>query len=121
MIYHLARVHDWDAASASGEYRVSTLGRALEEVGFIHASSAEQLPETAERFYRDADGDLVVLEIDESGLDVRWEDAGNGELFPHIYGPIVVASVMRVIPAWFEDDGGFALQSAPSGADPASH
>lgn len=111
MIYHLARVDDWDAASASGEYRESTLGRSLDEVGFIHASTAEQLPDVAEMFYRDEPSQLVVLEIDESGLDVRWEDAGDGELFPHIYGSIAVASVARVTPAWFEDDGGFALQS----------
>ena len=109
MIYHLARVEDWDAAAATGEYRISTLGRMLDEVGFIHASTAEQLPATAERFYRDEPGDLVVLEVDESGLDVRLEDGGAGELYPHVYGPIPVASVVAVRPAWFEDDGGFAI------------
>ena len=107
-VYHLARVADWDAAAASGEYRVSTLDRTLDEVGFIHASRAEQLPGVAERFYRDEPGDLVVLEIDESGLDIRNEDGGAGELFPHIYGPIPVGSVTRATAAWFEDDGGFA-------------
>ena len=109
MIYHLALVQDWDAAASAGEYRASTLGRTLDEVGFIHASTAEQLPGVAELFYRDAPGDLVVLEIDESGLDVRWEDIGTGELYPHVYGPIQPADVVSVIPAWFEDDGGFAL------------
>jgi len=108
MIYHLARVEDWDAALDAGEYRVSTLGRTLDEVGFIHASTAEQLPGVAERFYRDEPGDLVVLEIDESALDVRWEDIGGGELYPHIYGPIRSADVRSVTPAYFEDDGGFA-------------
>jgi uncharacterized protein (DUF952 family) len=107
MIYHLARVEDWDAALAAGEYRTSTLGRTLEEVGFIHASSAEQLAATAERFYRDEPGALVVLEVEESGLDVRREDGGAGELFPHVYGPIPVASVVRVMPARFAEDGGF--------------
>lgn len=33
---------------------------------------------------------------------------GEGELFPHVYGPIPAGSVTRVIPAWFEDDAGFA-------------
>ncbi len=107
-IFHLARVEDWDGAAASGEYRVSTLGRTLDEVGFIHASHADQIADVAERFYRDEPGDLVVLEIDDHGLDVREEDGGTGELFPHLYGPIPVGSVRRVIPAWFEDDGGFA-------------
>ncbi len=109
-IYHLARVADWDAAAASGEYRVSTLDRTLDEVGFIHASRADQVAATAERFYRDVAGDLVVLEIDEHGLDVREEDGGAGEVYPHVYGPIPVASVTRVVRAWFEDDGGFVTE-----------
>ena len=109
MIYHLARVEDWDAALDAGEYRTSTLGRTLDEVGFIHASTVDQLASTAERFYRDEPGDLVVLEIDESGLDVRLEDGGTGEYYPHVYGPVPVASVTAVRPAWFEDDGGFVI------------
>jgi uncharacterized protein (DUF952 family) len=40
---------------------------------------------------------------------VRLEDGGGGELFPHVYGPIPVASVAAVHPAWFEDDGGFVI------------
>lgn len=107
-IYHLARVADWDAAAASGEYRISTLDRTLDEVGFIHAAREDQISGVAERFYRDEPGDLVLLEIDEAGLDVREEDGGSGELFPHVYGPIPVASVTRTAAAWFEDDGGFA-------------
>jgi uncharacterized protein (DUF952 family) len=106
-IYHLARVADWDAAAESGEYRVSTLDRSLEEVGYIHASRSDQVSGVAELYYRDEPGDLVVLEIDERGLDVREEDGGAGELYPHVYGPIPVASVTRVTAAWFEDDGGF--------------
>ena len=108
-IYHLARVEDWEAAAGPGEYRVSTLGLTLNEVGFIHASRIEQVAGVAERFYRDEPCDLVVLEIEDDALDVRHEDAGTGELFPHVYEAIPVASVVRVIPVWFEDDGGFAF------------
>lgn len=97
-IHHLARLHDWTAAVEDGEYRVSTLGLTLDEVGFIHASHAEQLAATAERFYADESGPLVVLEIDETGLDVR-EEGG----FPHVYGPIPVASVTHTVPARMED------------------
>ncbi|MBX3099437.1 MAG: DUF952 domain-containing protein [Salinibacterium sp.] len=106
-IYHLARAEDWAAAAESGEYRVSTIGRTLSEVGFIHTSRVDQLTGVAERFYRNEPGDLVVLEIDEGGLDVRSEDDGLGESFPHVYGVIPVASVVRVLSAWFDDDGRF--------------
>ena len=108
MIYHVARHADWHDAIVSGEYRVSTLGLTLDEVGFIHASSLEQVAGTAERFYRDEPGDLVVLVIDDDGLDVRHE--GTDETFPHVYGPLPVAAVKRVIPVWFEDDGGFVFE-----------
>ena len=102
-IYHLARAADW--AAALGEYRVSTLGRTLDDVGFIHASHLDQVADTAERFYRDEPGDLVVLVIDDHGLDVR-EEGG----FPHLYEPLPVVAVTRVIPAWFDDDGGFVFE-----------
>ena len=92
-IHHLARLDDWTAAVAAGEYRISTLGLGLDDVGFIHASYAEQVAGTAERFYADETGPLVVLDIDEAGLDVR-EEGG----FPHVYGPIPVSSVVSVRP-----------------------
>jgi glutathione S-transferase len=38
-VFHIARASDWEDAQATGEYRVSTLGRTLEEEGFIHCSS----------------------------------------------------------------------------------
>jgi uncharacterized protein (DUF952 family) len=91
VIYHIALHADWHDAIASGEYRVSTLGSTLDEVGFIHASERHQVTTTAERFYR-GQRDLVVLVIDEGavsadGVEIRRED-GGGELFPHIYGAI---------------------------------
>jgi uncharacterized protein (DUF952 family) len=36
-LYHLAVAGDWDPARA--EYRGSTLGRTLEEEGFVHCST----------------------------------------------------------------------------------
>jgi uncharacterized protein (DUF952 family) len=108
-IFHIAHASDWDAALAEGEYRTSTRGLGLDTVGFIHASSAAQVPGVAEAFYRDDPEALVVLEIAEDGLDVRWEDGGAGELFPHVYGPIPVGSVNATRSLWFEDDGGVVL------------
>lgn len=107
-IYHLARLEDWDAAAHAGQYRVSTLGLTLEEVGFIHASRLEQVAATAEWIYRNEPGDLVVLVVDERDLDVREE--GAEETFPHIYGPLPVAAVTRVVPVWFDDDGSFVFE-----------
>jgi len=98
-IYHLALVRDWEAARATGQYAVSTLGRTLEEVGFIHASRADQWAGVRERFYAGVTEPLVLLVIDPSRLaaEVRDEPVpGLTETFPHVYGPIEVEAVVEV-------------------------
>ena len=109
-IFHVTTRAEWDAADAVGSYRMSTKGATLDEVGFIHASSAEQLPRVAAFLYSGTDEPLVVLELDDdgirrSGIPIPWEDGGAGELFPHIYGPIDRAFVTAVHPAAFGADG----------------
>ncbi len=101
VIFHIAHASEWEAARANGEYHTSTRGLSLEEVGFIHASSASQVAGVATSFFRDDPERLVVLEIDEQGLDVRWEDGGQGERFPHIYQALPPASVTAAVPCWF--------------------
>lgn len=96
-LFHLAEPADWDDACRHGVYRRSTRGRALEDVGFIHLSTAGQWEGVLRRFYADHPGDLVLLTIDPERLDaeVRWEvgESSSGELFPHLYGPLPVAAV----------------------------
>ncbi len=104
MIFHIAHRSDWDSAVVSGDYRVSSRGRTIDDEGFIHASTAEQLSATAIRFYADDPEPLVVLGVDEdriaaSGVELRWE--GGSELFPHIYGAIVPQWVTAVHDAAF--------------------
>ncbi len=91
-IYHVALHADWRAALVSGEYRISTLGATIDEVGYIHASEAHQVDGIVERFYR-GQQELTLLVIDEQaiaidGVKMRREDGGSGEQFPHIYGAI---------------------------------
>jgi glutathione S-transferase len=95
-ILHLALPDDWAAAFVTGEYRMSTRGVTLEQEGFIHCSTQEQMQDTANRFYSDLD-QLVVLTIDPRLVPspIRWEPPAPGAdvLFPHIYGPLPVAAV----------------------------
>jgi glutathione S-transferase len=101
-LYHLALTGDWHAAHAAGVYSISTRGRTLSEVGFIHLSLAHQVAATAGRFYSDLPtGAVKLLSIDparlqEAGLNVRHEPApGTGELFPHLYGPLPLEAVVH--------------------------
>ena len=110
LILHLALASDWAAAVALGDYRVSTRGATIDEVGFIHASRPEQVGPTAQRFYADVDEALVVLVLDTdrlaaAGIPVVEEDGGSGELFPHLYAALPVELVEAVRPASFAEDG----------------
>ncbi|MFL0781541.1 MAG: DUF952 domain-containing protein [Prochlorococcus sp.] len=98
-IFHLAMDKDWQEAKTKGSYTISTLGMHLKQVGFIHASWAHQVSSTFERFYRDS-SDLVLLKIDPSRLNIplRADAAANGELFPHLYGPLPIAAISEATP-----------------------
>ncbi|MEO3811111.1 DUF952 domain-containing protein [Sphaerisporangium sp. B11E5] len=102
MILHLALAADWDAARKAGEYRVSTLGRTLEQEGYIHAcTDMTQLTGVAGRYYGGVTEPLVVLAIDEAllGCPVVLETPpGAAERFPHIYGPVPVTAVVSATP-----------------------
>jgi uncharacterized protein (DUF952 family) len=99
-IFHIARRADWDAArAAGGPYEISTRGKTLHEVGFIHAArNADQVNKVRQAFYADLDG-LVLLVIDTELLaaPVRHETVA-GDVFPHIYGPLPRDAVIDVRP-----------------------
>ncbi len=112
LIYHIAIRADWERALADGEYTRSSVDRTLAEEGFIHASQASQVARTANRFYRDVAGDLVLLVIDPRLLraEVRYEDVPGAELpFPHVYGPLNVDAVIAARPFAPGPDGTFAF------------
>ena len=99
-LYHLALADEWRTAKACGEYRRSTRGLSLEQVGFIHASGAHQVEATFRRFYADAEA-VLLLTLDPGRLDapLRWEATPpSDELFPHIYGPLPVGAVRLAEP-----------------------
>ncbi|MGA8845813.1 MAG: DUF952 domain-containing protein [Nocardioides sp.] len=114
-IFHIATAGDWQAAQATGEYAVSTLGRTLAEEGFIHASRGDQWQGVRERFYSGVSGPLVLLSIDTELLQSPVVDEavpGTDETFPHIFGPIQVSAVVHVLPL---DP---LAQPEPASADP---
>ncbi|MGB9034831.1 MAG: DUF952 domain-containing protein [Paeniglutamicibacter sp.] len=97
-ILHLTEAASWEAARAAGVYRQSTRGATLADVGYIHCSAEGQLPVVASFIYADYAGELVVLELDATaiaaaGIAIRFEDGGNGEMFPHLYGELKTAWV----------------------------
>lgn len=78
--------------------------------GFVHCSTAEQVPGTADAYYADA-ADLVLLCIDPDRLTapLRWEATGDGPRFPHVYGPVNREAVIGVVDFERGEDGRFDL------------
>jgi uncharacterized protein (DUF952 family) len=107
-IFHLAEPRDW-AAGVEG-YQPAT----FDEEGFIHCSTATQLPEVARRHF-DGRNDLVLLTIDPGSLDdesLVYEDLyGLGEEFPHVYGPIPGSAIVATGPYLGHLEEGLWLES----------
>ena len=99
-LLHIAERTHWEIARDTGvSYTMSTLGRTLDDEGFVHCSSdMAQVEGVLGRFYTGVPrSDLVLLVVDAASLEapVRYESAGD-EVFPHVYGPIPIAAVIDV-------------------------
>ena len=101
-ILHVAFRSQWDDALAGSPYPVSGRGMTVADEGYAHCATREQLAGVLERHYADVDpAELTVLALDPAlietdGVEVRFEDThGAGDDFPHVYGEIRPAWVIR--------------------------
>ena len=120
-ILHITTQTDWNAARAAGSYRPAS----LEHEGFIHCSTEAQVIGSANRYFHGRT-DLVLLCIDAERVAgaLRYEppaviggvpDARSGERFPHLYGPLALDAVIRVLPLPCDRDGNFVLPDGVGG------
>lgn len=96
-LFHLALADEWSEGLDAGVYERSTIGVSLAEQGFIHCSYEHQVQVIADILYRGRT-DVVLLRIDRERVEaeVRVESLDGGtDLFPHIYGPLPTAAVVR--------------------------
>ena len=103
MIFHITSRPAWEDAQAHGDYRAAS----LETEGFIHCSTHSQVLPVAENYYKGQSGlILVVIEPTLLSSTLKWEAPSggtpppgvpDGELFPHIYGPINLNAVVKVL------------------------
>ncbi len=113
VIVHMAARADWERAQAEGAYRVESLLTA----GFIHFSTPAQVARVANAIYAGR-ADLVLLVVDPSRLTatLKYEPptgtyTPGEELFPHLYGPLNLDAVVRVMPYLPDANGTFAPPS----------
>lgn len=113
VIYHIACRRDWDDAASAGAYAADSLA----SEGFIHCSTAEQVLATADRYFRGR-RDLVLLCIQTGRVEaeIRCENLEGGTaLFPHVYGPLTLASIDAVHDFPPRGDGRFELPPGLAG------
>lgn len=73
--------------------------------GFIHLSTATQLAGTIDKHFAGQD-DLHVAAVDLSACgEVKWEESRGGQLFPHLYEPLLLETVVAYGPLERGSDG----------------
>ena len=106
VILHIAKREYWEKAKLEGVYR----GDTLDSYGFIHCSTSTQIVKVANDLFGAQKG-LVLLYIVTSKVQskIKYEFAGSEELYPHIYGPLNIDAVMKVVDFEPGNDGRFRL------------
>jgi len=92
LIFKVCGREQWLAAALAGAYAGSP-----DDVrdGFIHFSTASQLPGTLVKHYAGRD-DLLLIAVDDDtlGAALKWEASRGGGLFPHLYGALPLSAVL---------------------------
>jgi len=107
LIFHLVSKEDWKKCQEAGLYHPDS----LDEEGFIHCSTGQQVQKVANTRFTGRD-DLMLLIIDVASLesDVKMEAGGSeGEVFPHIRGPLNIDAVIDKIKLEPDEDGTFFI------------
>lgn len=113
ILFRISEREQWQKAQRVGFYS----DESLNNEGYIHMSERHQVTEVANYLYK-GQKDLMVLAVDTEKLtsEVRYENLGTDEPFPHIYGVINVDAVIAVAEfspnadGLFELPGGFSRQ-----------
>jgi uncharacterized protein (DUF952 family) len=93
-IYKVSSREIYEASLAAGSF----VGQPIDlQDGYIHFSSAAQLGETI-RLYFAGLGDQVLFQVPAAPLGdaLRWEASRGGDLFPHLFAELPMASVSNL-------------------------
>ena len=94
LIFKICPESLWGEAESAGVFHGAPVD--LQD-GFIHFSTAAQVPATAARHFRGVkDLLLVAVESDALGDALKWEPSRGGDLFPHLYGSLPTKLALSV-------------------------
>ena len=101
-IFKIIDKDDWQKAKQNGTYGGSK--KDIED-GYIHFSEEDQVEETLRRHYQKKDN-LLLLKVNAFKLDhLLWEQASNGDMYPHLYSPLDIKNVEDEFELPLNEDG----------------
>jgi uncharacterized protein (DUF952 family) len=91
-IYKICTKSEWREIKNKGQLKGSFSGE-------------EQIEGTLNKFYSNQN-DLILLKVDTLKLDhLLWEQASDGNMFPHLYSSLDVANIVNEFEITLRDDG----------------
>ena len=106
LTYHLVPRDYYEAQDATQDYRPEPMIAGRED--FIHCTDgAQNLADTANRYYTLVPGDFLALVIDLARLNAPARYDAPSRIFPHIYGPLNRNAIVEIVPVPRQPDGRF--------------
>lgn len=85
-VYKVVDTNAWQSARKTGTFDGSDDDK---RDGYIHLSTASQLPGTLEKHFHTINGLLIVCFATTAlAQNLKWEPSRGGALFPHYFGPL---------------------------------
>ena len=91
--FHMVPAEVWDAADPATPYEAASLA----SEGFTHCTDGElELLATANRHYSGDPHPFLALTVDLDAAGSPWRIEDPAGVYPHVFGPIDRAAVLRV-------------------------
>jgi uncharacterized protein (DUF952 family) len=104
LTYHLVPAEVWEAQRRDARYRPE----AFEADGFVHCTDGlDHLLVPANAYYRDDPRPYLALEVDLDAVAAQARFDDEACRYPHVYGPLDVTAVRRVLEVERDADGTF--------------
>ena len=101
-IFKIIDKKEWQEAKQSGIYEGSK--KDITD-GYIHFSEEDQVEETLKKYYPKVEN-LLLLKVNAFKLEhLLWEQASNGDMYPHLYSTLDVNYVVDEFELPLDDEG----------------
>ena len=101
-IFKIIDKKEWQDAKKAETYNGSEKDK---KDGYIHFSEEDQVSETLKKYYQNKEN-LILLKVNSFKLEhLLWEQASNGDMFPHLYSRLDVKNVEDEYELSLNDDG----------------